>query len=115
MENKIYNQQELYDNDINTDGYVVNMEAGTFTGKLVLKAWATRSRTKAWGRCLRAFFDLDDGRQIIALVQPFRSEQFAEMSRAPIGSLMMLWFETSTSGYIFLSRFEYLSVTEECS
>ena len=113
MENKIFTQQELYDNDINTDGYTVNKESGTFTGKLVLKAWATRSRTNAHGRPLRAFFDLDDGRKIIALVQSFRPEQIASISTTPVGCQMMLWFETSTSGYVFLSRLESLSVTED--
>ena len=95
---KVYTQQELYDKKINTDDYKVNKEIGAFLGTLMLKAWATRSKVSGNSRPMRAFFDLEDGRKIIALVQPFRKEQLIAMGKVPIGSTLQLYFEPSTSG-----------------
>lgn len=114
MENtKVYTQQELYDKKIDTDDYKVNKESGAFLGTLMLKAWATRSKVSGNSRPMRAFFDLEDGRKIIALVQPFRKEQLIAMGKVPIGSTLQLYFEPSTSGYVFLSKFEVVSSREE--
>lgn len=114
MENtNVYTQQELYDKKINTDDYRVNKESGAFLGTLMLKAWATRSKVSGNSRPMRAFFDLEDGRKIIALVQPFRKEQLIAMGKIPIGSTLQLYFEPSTSGYVFLSKFEVVSSQEE--
>ena len=113
MENtKVYTQQELYDKKIDTDDYKVNKESGAFLGTLMLKAWATRSKVSGNSRPMRAFFDLEDGRKIIALVQPFRKEQLIDMGKVPIGSTLQLYFEPSTSGYVFLSKFEVVSNQE---
>lgn len=112
MENtKVYTQQELYDKKIDTDDYKVNKESGAFLGTLMLKA--TRSKVSGNSRPMRAFFDLEDGRKIIALVQPFRKEQLIAMGKVPIGSTLQLYFEPSTSGYVFLSKFEVVSSQEE--
>ena len=114
MENtKVYTQQELYDKKIDTDDYKVNKESGAFLGTLMLKAWATRSKVSGNSRPMRAFFDLEDGRKIIALVQPFRKEQLIAMGKIPIGSTLQLYFEPSTRGYVFLSKFEVVSSQEE--
>lgn len=114
MENtKVYTQQELYDKKIDTDDYKVNKESGAFLGTLMLKAWATRSKVSGNSRPMRAFFDLEDGRKIIALVQPFRKEQLIAMGKIPIGSTLQLYFEPSTCGYVFLSKFEVVSSQEE--
>ena len=72
---KIYTQDELYDNEIDTDAYELNKEAGEFVGMLKLKAWTSKSRAKGHGKAVRAFVELDDGKKIIAMVQPFRSAQ----------------------------------------
>ena len=109
---KVYTQQELYDKNINTDGYKVNRERGAFLGTLMLKAWATRSKVSGNSRPMRAFFDLEDGRKIIALVQPFRKDQLMDMEKVSIGSTLQLYFEPSTSGYVFLSKFEVVSSQE---
>ncbi|MCR5047518.1 MAG: hypothetical protein K6A37_00985 [Saccharofermentans sp.] len=103
-EMKIYTQKDLYENEINTDAYEVNLAEGTFTGILALKAWTSKARSSSHGRAIRAFVDLYDGRKIIALVQPFRSEQIATISAAKIGSVLTLKFETSSSGMVFLSE-----------
>ena len=114
MENtKVYTQQELYDKKIDTDDYKVNKESGAFLGTLMLKAWATRSKVSGNSRPMRAFFDLEDGRKIIALVQPFRKDQLMDMEKVSIGSTLQLYFEPSTSGYVFLSKFEVVSSQEE--
>ena len=114
MENtKVYTQQELYDKKIDTDDYRVNKESGAFLGTLMLKAWATRSKVSGNSRPMRAFFDLEDGRKIIALVQPFRKDQLMDMEKVSIGSTLQLYFEPSTSGYVFLSKFEVVSSQEE--
>ena len=110
---KVYTQQELYDNNINTDDYKVNRERGAFLGTLMLKAWATRSKVSGNSRPMRAFFDLEDGRKIIALVQPFRKDQLMDMEKVSIGSTLQLYFEPSTSGYVFLSKFEVVSSQED--
>ena len=110
---KVYTQQELYDKNINTDDYKVNRESGAFLGTLMLKAWATRSKVSGNSRPMRAFFDLEDGRKIIALVQPFRKDQLMDMEKVSIGSTLQLYFEPSTSGYVFLSKFEVVSSQEE--
>lgn len=110
---KVYTQQELYDKNINTDDYKVNRESGAFLGTLMLKAWATRSKVSGNSRPMRAFFDLEDGRKIIALVQPFRKDQLMDMEKVSIGSTLQLYFEPSTSGYVFLSKFEVVSSQED--
>ena len=110
---KVYTQQELYDKKIDTDDYKVNKESGAFLGTLMLKAWATRSKVSGNSRPMRAFFDLEDGRKIIALVQPFRKDQLMDMEKVSIGSTLQLYFEPSTSGYVFLSKFEVVSSQEE--
>ena len=109
---KVYTQQELYDKKIDTDDYRVNKESGAFLGTLTLKAWATRSKVSGNSRPMRAFFDLEDGRKIIALVQPFRKDQLMDMEKVSIGSTLQLYFEPSTSGYVFLSKFEVVSNQE---
>ena len=109
---KVYTQQELYDKNINTDDYKVNRESGAFLGTLMLKAWATRSKVSGNSRPMRAFFDLEDGRKIIALVQPFRKDQLMDMEKVSNGSTLQLYFEPSTSGYVFLSKFEVVSSQE---
>ena len=38
---KIYTQNELYENEIDTDAYELNTEAGEFVGMLKLKAWTS--------------------------------------------------------------------------
>ncbi len=110
---KIYTQNELYENEIDTDAYKLNMEAGEFVGVLKLKAWTSKSRTKGHGKAVRAFVELDDGRKIIAMIQPFRSEQIAMISAAEIGEMIKLRFETSSSGFVFLAELEVLSMPEE--
>ena len=110
---KVYTQQELYDKNINTDDYKVNRESGAFLGTLMLKAWATRSKMSGNSRPMRAFFDLEDGRKIIALFQPFRKDQLMDMEKVSIGSTLQLYFEPSTSGYVFLSKFEVVSSQED--
>ncbi len=110
---KIYTQNELYENEIDTDAYKLNMEAGEFVGVLKLKAWTSKSRAKGHGKAVRAFFELDDGRKIIAMIQPFRSEQIAMISAAEIGEMIKLRFETSSSGFVFLAELEILNMPEE--
>lgn len=90
---RIYTQSELYENEINTDEYELNKEPGEFEGTLKLKAWTSKSRAKGHGKAIRAFFELDDGRKIIAMVQPFRYEQFSLISAAEIGEKFTLRFE----------------------
>ena len=110
---EILTQKDLYEKEIDTDKYSVNTEPGEFIGILKLKAWTSKSKRNGHGRVVRAFLDLDDGRSIIALVQPFRSEQIAKISLAKLGSVMRLRFETSSSGHIFLAGFEVLTEPEE--
>ena len=110
---KIYTQNELYENEIDTDAYKLNMEAGEFVGVLKLKAWTSKSRAKGHGKAVRAFVELDDGRKIIAMIQPFRSEQIAMISAAEIGEMIKLRFETSSSGFVFLAELEILNMPEE--
>lgn len=110
---KIYTQNELYENEIDTDAYKLNIEAGEFVGVLKLKAWTSKSRAKGHGKAVRAFFELDDGRKIIAMIQPFRSEQIAMISAAEIGEMIKLRFETSSSGFVFLAELEILNMPEE--
>jgi hypothetical protein len=110
---KIYTQNELYENEIDTDAYKLNMEAGEFVGVLKLKAWTSKSRTKGHGKAVRAFVELDDGRKIIAMIQPFRLEQIAMISAAEIEEMIRLRFETSSSGFVFLAELEVLSMPEE--
>lgn len=110
---KIYTQNELYENEIDTDAYKLNMEAGEFVGVLKLKAWTSKSRAKGHGKAVRAFVELDDGRKIIAMIQPFRSEQIAMISAAEIEEMIRLRFETSSSGFVFLAELEVLSMPEE--
>ena len=110
---KIYTQDELYENEIDTDAYELNTEAGEFVGMLKLKAWTSKSRKSGHGKAIRAFFDLDDERKIIAMVQPFRLEQITTISAAEIGELIRLRFETSSSGFVFLAELEVLSMPEE--
>ena len=108
-----YINSDEHDKKIDTDDYKVNKESGAFLGTLMLKAWATRSKVSGNSRPMRAFFDLEDGRKIIALVQPFRKEQLIAMGKVPIGSTLQLYFEPSTSGYVFLSKFEVVSSQED--
>lgn len=110
---KIYTQNELYENEIDTDAYKLNTEAGEFVGVLKLKAWTSKSRAKGHGKAVRAFVELDDGRKIIAMIQPFRSEQIAMISAAEIEEMIRLRFETSSSGFVFLADLEVLSMPEE--
>lgn len=105
---RIYTQSELYENEINTDEYELNKEPGEFEGTLKLKAWTSKSRAKGHGKAIRAFVELEDGKKIIALVQPFRSEQMATISAAEIGELLRLRFETSSSGLVYLAELEEL-------
>jgi len=100
---KIYTQNDLYEREINTDEYVLNMEPGEFEGTLKLKAWTSKSRAKGHGKAVRAFFELDDGRKIIAMVQPFRYEQLSLISAAEIGEKFILRFEISSSLFVFLA------------
>ena len=110
---KIYTQNELYENEINTDDYKLNSESGEFEGTLKIKAWTRKSRMKGNGKAFRAFIELEDGRKIIDLVQPFRTNQIATISAAEIGELIRLRFETSSSGLVFLAELEVLSMPEE--
>lgn len=110
---KIYTQNDLYQKEINTDAYVLNKEPGEFVGMLKIKAWTSKSRAKGHGKAVRAFVELDDGKKIIAMVQPFRSEQIATISAAEIGEIVRLRFETSSSGFVFLAELEVLSMPEE--
>lgn len=103
---KIYTQNDLYQKEINTDAYVLNKEPGEFVGMLKIKAWTSKSRAKGHGKAVRAFVELEDGKKIIALVQPFRSEQMALISAAEIGELLRLRFETSSSGLVYLAELE---------
>ncbi|MBP5774631.1 MAG: hypothetical protein J6W36_02940 [Clostridiales bacterium] len=110
---RIYTQNELYENEINTDDYKLNSESGEFEGTLKIKAWTSKSRMKGNGKAIRAFIELEDGRKIIALVQPFRSEQIALISAAEIGELLKLRFETSSSGLVYLAELKVLDMPEE--
>ncbi len=110
---KIYSQSELYENGINTDDYELNTEGGEFVGMLKLKAWTSKARMRGKNKAIRAFFELDDGRKVIAMIQPFRIEQFALISAAEIGELIRLRFETSSSGFVFLAELEVLNMPEE--
>lgn len=103
---KIYTQNELYENNINTNEYKLNEEVGEFVGTLKLKAWTSRSRAKGSGKAVRAFFELKGGRKIIAMAQPFRIEQFAMICAAEIGQQFKLRFEASSSRFIFLAELE---------
>ena len=110
---KIYTQNELYENEIDTDAYELNTEAGEFVGMLKLKAWTSKPRTNGHGKSIRAFLELDVERKVIALIQPFRTNQIATISAAEIGELIRLRFETSSSGLVFLAELEVLSMPEE--
>ena len=112
-EMKIYTQKEIYEQDINTDMYVLMNDTGEHVGVLKLKAWTSKARKSEWGQGIRAFFELIDGRKILALVQPFRIEQIATISAARTGCIMRMVFETSSSGQIYLAELEEITELNE--
>lgn len=61
MEDKVYTQDGLRDENILTMDYRLNLEVGRFVAVLDLKAEARN--------CLRVFFTFEDGRKVLAAVQ----------------------------------------------
>lgn len=60
MEDKVYTQDGLRDENILTLDYRLNLEVGRFVAVLDLKAEARN--------CLRVFFTFEDGRKVLAEV-----------------------------------------------
>ncbi len=94
IEDKVYTQQELKDQDILTDEYRLLLQPGIYFARLDLKAKARSS--------LRVFFTLDDGRKVLSTAQWF--QRYLGFYEIPIGTRMQLVYEKKASGGVFLTQ-----------
>ena len=98
MEDKVYTQDGLRDENILTMDYRLNLEVGRFVAVLDLKAEARN--------CLRVFFTFEDGRKVLVAVQWW--QKYLGMYETPIGTKLLLHYGKNSRGEVYLNAAERL-------
>lgn len=100
IENRIYSQDELEHCGIPTYDYKLNLQPGSFSAKLDLKA------RQPFGGDLRVFLTFDDGRKVFALVKWFQKE--LGVADIPVGSKVNLIYTRNKAGNVFMTGIEVM-------
>lgn len=100
IENRIYTQDELEHCELPTYAYKLNLQPGSFSATLDLKA------RQPYGGDLRVFFSFDEGRKVFALVKWFQKD--LGVADIPVGSKVNLIYSKNKAGNVFMTGIEVM-------
>ena len=98
MQDTVYTRDQMREQRIMTQNYVINVEEGSFSARLDLKA-------EGHSGTLRLFFTFDDGRKIISPV--YWWNRYLGFYEFPVGSHLKLTYTKESKG-TFLKKAELL-------
>ena len=98
MQDTVYTREQMRELRIMTQDYAINVEEGSFSARLDLKA-------EGHSGTLRLFFTFDDGRKIISPV--YWWNRYLGFYELPVGSRVLLTYTRSSQG-VFLTGAELI-------
>lgn len=94
MQDTVYTRNQMRELCIMTQDYELNVEEGSFSARLDLKA-------EGHSGTLRVFFSFDDGRKIVAPVYWWK--RYLGFYEIPVGSRLLLTYTRCSQG-VFLTE-----------